>query len=138
MERRHSTVLPVTDEEAIRRTLALYCQFCDDGRFEEWGELFVDDARYRVMGRTHEGRAAIRAFIEKGQPPEKRGKHVCANPFIEVDGDTAQARTDYVFVARGEDGLTITSAGRYHDRFVRDGHRWRFAERRVVFMGDAE
>jgi uncharacterized protein (TIGR02246 family) len=126
----------VTDEEAIRRTLALYCQLCDDGRFEEWAELYTDDATFTVMGRTHEGRDAIRRFIEAGQPPERRGKHVCANPLIEVDGDRATAATDYVFVARDAERLVVTSAGRYHDRLVRDGDRWRFAERRIAFLGE--
>ena len=88
------------------------------------------------MGRTYEGRDAIKGFIEKAQPPEQRGKHVAINPLIDVDGDTATARTDYVFVGRTADGLAVTSAGRYHDRLVRDGGRWRFAERRIVFMGD--
>jgi len=124
----------VSDQEAIRRTLALYCQLCDDGRFDEWADLYTEDATFAVMGRTYEGRAAIQGFIEKGQPPERRGKHVCANSLIDVEGDTARAVTDYVFVARAEGSFAITSSGRYHDRLVRcpDGG-WRFADRRIVF-----
>jgi uncharacterized protein (TIGR02246 family) len=136
------TVAPaMNDHSSVLRTLALYCQLCDDGRFDEWAELYTDDAVFIVGGRRHEGRAAIKAFIEAGQPPERRGKHVCANPLVDVDADgtTARASTDYVFVARAADGsLAITSAGRYHDRLVRsaDG-RWRFAERRIEFIGGA-
>jgi uncharacterized protein (TIGR02246 family) len=126
----------VTDEEAIRNVLALYCQLCDDGRFDEWADLYAEDATFTVMGATHAGRPAIKAFIEHGQPPERRGKHVCANPVVEVDGDGARARTDYVFVGRTGAGPAITSVGRYHDTFVRDGERWRFASRTIVFMGD--
>jgi 3-phenylpropionate/cinnamic acid dioxygenase small subunit len=128
----------VTPEERIRRTLALYCQLCDDGRFDEWADLYVEDAEFHVMGTTHRGRAAIKAFIEKGQPPERRGKHLCANPLIDLDegGTGARAVTDYVFVGRAGGGLAITSAGRYHDRLVLDGGRWRFARREIVFMGD--
>ncbi|WP_334143593.1 nuclear transport factor 2 family protein [Rhabdothermincola sp.] len=128
----------MTPEEGIRRTLALYCQLCDDGRFDEWADLYVDDAEFHVMGITHRGRAAIKAFIEKGQPPERRGKHLCANPLIDLDegGTGARAVTDYVFVGRAGGGLAITSAGRYHDRLVLDGGRWRFARREIVFMGD--
>ncbi len=128
----------MSDEEGVRRTLALYCQLCDDGRFDEWADLYTENATFSVLGRTHEGQAAIKGFIEKAQGPEQRGKHVCANPLIDVDGDTATAVTDYVFVARADGGsLAITSAGRYHDRLLRgaDG-RWRFTQRRIVFLGD--
>jgi 3-phenylpropionate/cinnamic acid dioxygenase small subunit len=124
------------DLELIRRTLALYCQFCDDGRFDEWEELFVDDAVFRVLGRSYEGRAALRDFIETGQPPDRRGKHICANSVIDLEGDRALARTDYLFVGRVPDGLAVTSVGRYHDVLVRDGAVWRFATREIVFMGE--
>jgi ketosteroid isomerase-like protein len=131
----------MNDHLGVLRTLSLYCQLCDDGRFDEWAELYTDDAVFTVAGRRYEGRAAIKAFIEAGQPPERRGKHVCANPVVdlEADGVTARATTDYVFVGRGADGgFAVTSAGRYHDRLVRaDDGRWRFAERAIVFMADA-
>jgi hypothetical protein len=35
--------------------------------------------------------------------------------------------------------LTVMSAGRYHDVFVRDADepgRWRIAQREIVFLGD--
>ena len=31
---------------------------------------------------THVGRPAVQAFIEAGQPPERRGTHVVANPLV--------------------------------------------------------
>jgi 3-phenylpropionate/cinnamic acid dioxygenase small subunit len=126
------------DLEQIRRTLALYCQLCDDGRFDEWAELYTADATFSVMGRTYTGPREIKGFIEKGQPPEQRGKHVCANSIIDIDptGTSASARTDYVFVGRTDEGLAITSAGRYHDTLVREAERWLFQSRRIVFLGD--
>lgn len=128
----------ISDIELIRRTLARYCQLCDDGRFDEWAELYVPDATFSVMGRTHTGRAEIQAFIEAGQPAELRGKHVCANSLIDVDPDRAHAtaRTDFVFVGRTDEGLAITSAGRYHDTLVREGDAWLFRSRQIVFMGE--
>ena len=123
----------MSDEDAIRRTIAQYCHFCDDGRFDEWADLYTDDATFTVRGNTYTGRADVKAFIEQGQPPERRGKHLCFNSVIEVDGSTARAWTDYVFIDKQR---AITSAGRYHDRLVRQPDRWRFAERRIVFLGD--
>jgi uncharacterized protein (TIGR02246 family) len=126
----------MSDEEAIRRTLAEYCQFCDDGRFEDFAGLFATDATFHVLDKTHEGRNQIRAFMEKAQPPERRGRHVCSNTVIDVSGDTARVFTDYVFVSRTDgEGFAITSVGRYHDRLVKEHDRWRFAERRIVFLG---
>lgn len=125
-------------EEQIRRTISGYCQLCDDGRFDEWADLFTDDARFHVLGRTHEGRPAVQAFIEGGQPPERRGRHVAVNPIIVVDDERhARAWTDYVFVGRSGSGFAITSVGRYHDRLVRGADRWRFELREIVFLGDA-
>ena len=61
------------DEDQIRRTLAEYSQLCDDGRFDEWGELFTDDARLEVMGQVKTGRSAIVTYMRSVQPAESRG-----------------------------------------------------------------
>ncbi len=127
-----------SDFEAIRLTLALYCQLCDDGRFDEWAELYTTDATFSVMGHTYTGPVAIKDFIEAGMPPEVRGKHMCANSIIEVDstGNAASARTDFVFVGRTGEGLAITQSGRYHDTLAREAERWLLRSRQIVFMGD--
>lgn len=124
-----------TPEEGIRRTLMQYAQLCDDGRFDEWGELFTGDARFHVMGSTHTGRGSVQAWIEKAQGPGARGRHAVFAPVIDVagDGHTASAWTDYLFFDKGG---KVTSTGRYHDELVcgEDG-RWRFALREIVFQG---
>lgn len=132
-------IIPMREppEEQIRRTIARYCMLCDDGRFEEWADLFDDDARFHVMGRTYEGKGVIRAFIEKGQAPDLRGKHLCGSPLIIEDGFGGHARawTDFAFVSKSNG---ISSAGRYHDHLLRGGDdRWRFTLREIVFTGDA-
>jgi uncharacterized protein (TIGR02246 family) len=126
----------MTDEDGIRRTLALYCQLCDDGRFDEWEQLYTEDAVFKVMGAVHQGREAIKGFISKAQPDGRRGKHVAVNPLIEVDGDAARAWTDYIWVGPGTGQFPVTSAGRYHDRLVKRDGRWLFVERQIVFMGE--
>jgi uncharacterized protein (TIGR02246 family) len=129
-----------TTHDQIRGTIAAYCQTCDDGRFDEFAELFTLDAEFAVMGQVHRGRDAITAFMSASQPPERRGKHMTSNTLIELDasGDAAAVFTDYVFVGRTKDGrFAVTSVGRYHDRMVRDaGGHWRIARREIVFLGD--
>ncbi|MEJ7583939.1 MAG: nuclear transport factor 2 family protein [Acidimicrobiales bacterium] len=120
------------DEAQVRRTLAQYCQLLDDGRFDEWIELFTDDGTMLVMGGRHEGRDAIRAAVEPNQQAEQRGRHLLSEPVIDIDGDRAVVTTDYAFVSRK---LVVSSAGRYHDVLVRSDDRWRFASREIVFLG---
>jgi 3-phenylpropionate/cinnamic acid dioxygenase small subunit len=120
-------------EHAIRRTLARYCQLLDDGRFDEWVEVFSDDVAFSVMGQVAHGRDAVRRLIEPVQQADARGRHILSEPLITVDGDTASAATDYCFVSRE---LAVSSAGRYHDVLVRDGDEWRISAREIVFVGD--
>ncbi|HLG92637.1 MAG TPA: nuclear transport factor 2 family protein [Acidimicrobiales bacterium] len=126
----------MSDHDAIRNTLARYCQLCDDGWFDEWAKLYTEDATFHVMGKVYRGRDEIKGFIQAGQPPQMRGKHVATNSVIVVEGDQATARTDYLFVGRAGEGFAITNVGRYHDKLVRRGSEWLFSERRIVFLGD--
>jgi 3-phenylpropionate/cinnamic acid dioxygenase small subunit len=124
-------------EEDIRRTLARYCMLCDDGRFDDFAELFAENAILYAMGHTIEGRDAIRDFMEKSFGPDQRGKQASFNPLIEVDGwgGTAKAWSDFMFV----DGAgAITNQGRFYDELEREGDKvWRFKQREIVFHGDA-
>ena len=123
-------------EDGIRRTIAQYCQLCDDGRFDEWIALFTADARFHVMGKTTVGRDAIKAFIEVGQTRRACGAATRPSQSVIDVGDdcrSAKAWTDFCFVDKAH---TITTVGRYHDEMVlgTDG-RWRFALREIVFLG---
>ena len=121
------------DESAIRRLLADYCHLLDDGRFDEWIVLFDEDVVFTVMGNRLRGRDEVRSFIEPTQQEGDRGRHMLSEPVIDVDGDTARAATDYVFVSRP---TTILSTGRYVDVIRRAPDRWRFTSREIVFSGE--
>jgi uncharacterized protein (TIGR02246 family) len=123
------------DDDQIRRTLGEYSQWCDDGRFDEWAELFTEDAQFVLSGQVTEGREAIRKYMMEVQATGSRGVHVTTNSLIDVDGDTATASTDYLFVRTTAEGLGIIAAGRYHDQLVRDGGQWRFRVRAITMLG---
>ena len=130
------TVTPA-DDAAIRQTLARYCQLCDDGDFDHWVDVFTEDARFTAVGRTYTGRAALKAFMEEAQSPEKRGKHLLGQPVITGVGNRASGVTDFVFVRRAPDGggYAVTAAGRYLDTFQRcaDG-AWRIRTREIALL----
>lgn len=125
--------------EAIRRLLAIYGQLLDSKRIEEWGDLFSEDAIFRVWGETYRGREEIKRKIG-GMQPDAPGKHVVLQPVVDLDGDDrARAWTDLCALSSGANSITIATIGRYHDRLVRspgDG-RWRFQQRVIVMGGEA-
>ncbi len=134
------------DIEAIRRLIALYSQLLDDCRFEEWAELFTDDAVFSVWGNAYAGRTAIRDGIG-GMAPAMPGKHVAFATVVDFDpggdssGDRARAWTDFVALADAGPGewgrsYSIATAARYYDLLVRDDTGWRFARRDIRMAGD--
>lgn len=121
------------DHEGIRQTLAEYCLLVDDGRFDEFADLFEIDGALRPFGDAFEGREAIRAFIAGTQrDPASRGTHTCTNIVMAVEGDTARARSSFLVV--GPDHA-VRSAGRYDDILRRGGDRWHFVERVISRPG---
>jgi hypothetical protein len=123
-------------EEDIRQTLARYCMFCDDGRFDDVAELFAEHATLQVSGQTIEGRVAVGQFIAAQNGPDQRGKHIAFNPLVVVDGwgGTAKAWTDYLIVDRSG---AIRDLGRFYDVLEREGDKvWRFKQREIVSVGD--
>ena len=126
------------DYEAIRRLLALYAQLLDTGRYEEWGQLFTEDATFSVWGSTYRGRSQIVDEI-CGMQTDPPGKHVVLQPVIDLDDAShARAWTDLsAFACSPEGQFSIATAGRYHDRLVKRDGRWRIAQRTLVMGGEA-
>jgi len=123
----------VTDEQQIRRVLALYCHRCDDGDFAALLALFAADAELVYRDRHCRGRAQVRAFFDELQgEPAQRGKHITSNAVVDVAGDEASAHSDFLFLRFVEGVLTPVFTGRYRDRFARTGDRWCFARREIV------
>jgi 3-phenylpropionate/cinnamic acid dioxygenase small subunit len=124
----------MTDTDAIRQTLARYWQYLDDRREREWVDLFTDDAVLRYEGAEATSRDALEAIAAdlKNHTP---GKHLSSNEIIEIDGDSATAHSDVVFLSPAGDGVTIRFYGRCDDTLRRVGASWRFVSRSITFQG---
>ncbi|WP_068396394.1 nuclear transport factor 2 family protein [Kribbia dieselivorans] len=122
------------DLHEIQQLRARYCQFLDDGRWDELVELFTEDGSFVGLS-TATGRADLRAFFSELQDgPLAAWWHFSSNETIDLDGDVATGETwlDQPCVVNDEPHI---AAGRYTDRMRRcaDG-RWRFEERKVTFF----
>jgi 3-phenylpropionate/cinnamic acid dioxygenase small subunit len=124
---------------AIENLLYIYAERMDAGDFSGVAALF-DGAVYGPAGGPMlsgcaELEAVLRSMVQlhDGSPATK---HVTTNVIVEIDDDgrRATARSYFtVLQALVDLPLQVIVAGRYHDRFVRDEGRWRFAER-IVWM----
>jgi hypothetical protein len=119
---------------SIQRTLAAYCQLCDDGEFRRLAEQFAPDGSFCFAGDTARGHDALEKWFERAQPVSRRGKHITANAIIDVEGDRARVVSDFVFVRVVDGAISADLAGRYRDVFVRIGHRWLIEQRKVELM----
>lgn len=125
------------DEHQVLRTLAEYGRLWDDGRADEWAELFTDGARFDVAGRTILGREAIRFYMETVQSGGSGGVHVTSDVVVDLDVDgegTATAASAYIFVRPTDSNPVIVAAGAYRDELVEDAGRWRFRSRSISIL----
>ena len=129
-----------------------YCAVLDSGMVEQWPAFFTEDAIYRVTARENadaglpvglvyaEGRAMLHdraAAIARTQMYAPRSTlHLCGNVRIlsqDPDG-TFIAHTNFVLLQTLVEGpTTVHLAGRYYDRFDRQGSELKLRERQVVY-----
>ena len=124
---------------AITRAIARYGRFADQRRFADMADLFVAEGRMLMFRpradaptESPQGRdELIAAFHELDVFVATT--HALAPSEVEIDGDTARARTACMshHIRETPDGrMRFTLADRYDDTLVRLDGRWLFRERR--------
>ena len=123
----------MADKLAITELLYRYAELIDAGDFDGVGELL---GRGNFMGVSGaEAIAALfakstRRFPDHGNTP--RTRHLVLNPIVELDGDTAHARSTFCVVQQTDTvPLQPIVVGRYADTFACDDAGWYFTERIV-------
>jgi hypothetical protein len=135
----HEALQDPVEIDRIRDLLHRYSLYIDDGRGDEFEELFAKDATFNVLDMRIRGRSAIR--IEFVGPPGRLRKHLPFTAVVEIRSlSEARAWSDFIMVRLPDPeqpGLgEVYQMGRYYDRLIKqaDG-RWRFAERNVFVLG---
>ena len=123
--------------EAIRQTIALYCQLLDDQRFDELAQLFSDDAELPWQGATLHGRDEIARGLPATQEPLDHTRHLPFGSVVDIGNDEAHAWTDTIVTLNQSGGSAIAWIGRYHDRFTLIDGRWYFKSHVAVAVGEA-
>lgn len=122
------------DAHAIGQLRARYCQYLDDGRWDELAALFTPDGAFVGLS-TARGRDELRVFFAGLQEGALTAWwHFSANETVSIDGDDAEGET-WLFQPCVVEGEPHVAAGRYHDLIRRqpDG-TWLFVERKVTFF----
>ncbi|MBU3707245.1 MAG: nuclear transport factor 2 family protein [Mycobacterium sp.] len=123
------------DRQEITDLIYRYAELIDAGDFDAVGQLlgraqFGGPRTPTVTGADNIAAVfamTTKRFPETGTP---RTRHLVLNLIVEIDGDTAAARSTFCVVqATPAVPLQPIVAGRYYDRFARDGHGWHFTER---------
>ena len=123
----------MSDQDQIRRLMALWAQRNDDKDGKGWSELFTEDGTFINARRIeHRGRAAIRKNLEDrtaANPTDRHTTHMLSESVIDIDGDQARAECDYTcWVRVGDAPYHILTIGRCIGHFVRENGGWLFRE----------
>lgn len=120
----------IADKLAIREVLDEYCLRLEVNDFEQWLDLFTDDAVYEVYGRTLAGRQQIHDMLSKAP----HGVHLGGPLRIDLDGDRAQTIQSYAFFG---DEDRHSNKGWYYRTLMRTAAGWRISHTRVEFQRTA-
>lgn len=144
------------DRQDIQDTIARYSlgqdshQGDDSAILTQWDETFTEDGKvdYSAAGGPAGTYRELALWMrgENGQPGSMSGfsnwQHMLSLPVVTVEGDRAQARTDFFATHRGraDQGANIhfNANGAFHDELVRTEKGWRILFRRLeLYFGDA-
>ncbi len=116
----------------IRDQIARYAIFFDDKNWDEFAELWTDDAAFVGPGMAFEGKRAVLDFLVNCLPDDYTGKHMNSPPLVELLGpDRARARTDVVWITMDFENRIVA---RYDDVFRLVDGRWLIQRRTEVVV----
>lgn len=108
--------------------IVTYCIAFDDQNWEEFSQLWTEDASFIVENHEFEGKQAVLDFLTNCLPAGYVSKHMISQSLIELadDGQSAHCRTDVVWIAANFENAIV---GRYNDNVVWQDGRWKFQKR---------
>lgn len=127
----------VEDELAIQRLLIEYSARLDAKDIDGWIDIFAKNGTWQNGDMIHTGPDELRELLLRlfgGEPPVDYMQGVSYQVIhgirVDLDGDTAKARSRHTLLRRGEDGAPRpVLAGIYHDDLIREDGKWKILYR---------
>jgi len=116
------------DYEEIRQLAYRYAEAVDSRDLAALVALFVEDVR---VGRQAQGREALAAWFDPVLRTFGVSIHFVGNHRTVTGGNGAASGDTYCFAHHLTSGTDLVMAVHYHDKYVRQDGRWRFATRDV-------
>ena len=118
------------DREAIGDLLHRFGVVLDEQRFGDLRSVFATNASIATPGGRAEGIDAIVAQASRNHTPELRTQHLLTDLVVDVDGDRAHARANYLGVFATGDGALAPAphfqiGSVYNYELVRTSDGWR-------------
>jgi ketosteroid isomerase-like protein len=125
----------LADRILIRERMSDYADAMFQRDLDAWLANFTEDCLWRGNGMEMRGLEALAASWPNLWAPLNRMAYFTEVAAIKVTGDTATARCYSRQIMFQKDGAVRKFAGLYHDKLVRSGETWLFAERAFEFIG---
>jgi len=130
------TLTEISDRIEITETITLYSVGLDQRQWELWDRTFTPDAvlDFTPVGLSVQTIAEARATFDANEARIPAGQHLLTNTIIELDGDTATARSEYILntferVDTPGRARWNRGGGWYDDDLVRTEDGWRISRR---------
>ena len=140
------------DKEAIRALLERFFEYQETGNTEGFANTFAQDGEmYLRVGHTTGGPKGILASMSRGRNDDSGARanaagssgegsrqsrqmhHVLSNVYIELNGDTATAKSRWtMLVMEDRNRARLGGTGTYCDKLVRENGEWKF-QQRVIY-----
>ncbi len=127
-------IAKLVEIEQIKQLKAKYFRFMDQKRWDEWGDVFTDDATLQYGPESHEvfeGKIAIvegLSLILKDSVTVHHG-HM---PEIEITSETTAKGIWSMFDYVQMPGLTLNGYGHYEEEYVKEDGRWKIRNLRLT------
>lgn len=124
-------------KDEVRATLLEYCRLNDVlTEVDALVDLYADDAVLTNPAGRHEGKEAIRTYLENFFDGSVRfSRHHALQPVITIP-EPGVAHIDSYFIALlGKNGSSNIAIGRYDDTLVKTDAGWRYSVKNNVIVG---